>query len=78
MLAVREKVEKKLRWKSRFLNVSALQGASIDALQELCYDWMQETHMLSASNRKTINAEVTNHVRYTVEGFAELSEDESI
>lgn len=57
---------------------SALNGATINALQKLSYDWMQKTHMLGAADRKTIHAEVANHFRYAVERLTELSQDVSI
>ena len=53
---------------------SALNGATIDALQKLSYNWMQKTHVLGATYRKTVHAEVTNHFRYAVERLAELAQ----
>lgn len=54
---------------------SALNGATIDALQKLNNDWMQETHVLGTAYGKTIHAEMTDHFRYVVERLAELSQD---
>lgn len=54
---------------------SALNGATIDALQKLSYDRMQETHVLGTAYRKTIHAEVTDHFRYALERLAKLSQD---
>lgn len=59
-------------------DVSALKSASVDALQKLRYDWMQETHVFSPTYRKTIDAEVTDHFRYTFKRFTELTEYVSI
>jgi len=36
---------------------------------------MQETHVLGTADRKTIHAEVTDHLWYVVERLAELAED---
>jgi len=52
-----------------------LNGATIDALQKLDDDRMQETHVLGTADRKTIYAEVTDHLWYVVERLAELAED---
>jgi len=52
-----------------------LNGATIDALQKLDDDRMQETHVLGTAYRKTIHAKVTDHLWYVVERFAELAED---
>jgi hypothetical protein len=52
-----------------------LNGATIDALQKLDDDRMQETHVLGTADRKTIHAEVTDHLWYVVERLAELAED---
>lgn len=57
---------------------SALNGATIDALQKLNYDRMQQTHVLGTAYGKTIHAEVTDHFRYVVERLAELSQDVSV
>lgn len=57
---------------------SALNGATIDALQKLNYDRMQETHVLGTAYRKTIHAEMTDHFRYVLERLAELSQDVSV
>lgn len=54
---------------------SALNGATIDALQKLSYDWMQKTHVLGTAYRKTVHAKMTNHFRYAVEWFTELAQD---
>lgn len=58
-----------------FTQSSALNGATINALQKLNYDRVQETHVLGAAYRKTIHAEVTDHLRYVLERLAELSQD---
>lgn len=57
---------------------SALNGATIDALQKLNYDRMQETHVLGTAYRKTIHAEMTDHFRYVLEWFAELPQNVSV
>lgn len=67
--------EKKADYQKRY---STLNGATIDALQKLNYDWMQETHVFGTAYRKTIYAEMTDHFRYILERFAELSQDVSV
>lgn len=67
--------EKKSDYQKRY---STLNGATIDALQKLNYDWMQETHVLGTAYRKTIHAEMTDHFRYILERLAELSQDVSV
>jgi hypothetical protein len=57
---------------------SALNGATIDALQKLNNDRMQETHVLGTAYGKTIHAEMTDHFRYVVEWLAELSQNISV
>lgn len=57
---------------------SALNGATIDALQKLNYDRMQETHVLGTAYRKTIHAEMTDHFRYVLERFAKLPQNVSV
>lgn len=64
--------EKKQIIKMRY---STLNGATIDALQKLNYDRMQETHVLGTAYRKTIHAEMTDHFWYILERFAKLSQD---
>lgn len=57
---------------------SALNGATIDALQKLNYDRMQETHVLGTAYRKTIHAEMTDHFRYVLERLAKLPQNVSV
>lgn len=66
---------KKTDYQKRY---STLNGATIDALQKLDYDRMQETHVLGTAYRKTIHAEMTDHFRYILERLAELSQDVSV
>lgn len=66
---------KKADYQKRY---STLNGATIDALQKLNYNWMQETHVLGTAYRKTIYAKMTDHFRYILERFAELSQDVSV
>lgn len=71
----RASTRKKADYQKRY---STLNGATIDALQKLDYDRMQETHVLGTAYRKTIHAEMTDHFRYVLERFAELSQDVSV
>ena len=61
--------------KTDYQNLSALNGATIDALQKLNYNRMQETHVLGTAYRKTIHAEMTDHFRYVFERFAKLPQN---
>lgn len=64
--------------KKAYSVISTLNGAPINALQKLGYDGMQETHVLSSANGKTIHAEVSHHFRYAFKRLAELTKDKGV